>query len=53
MFSNSKGLSAVSVEGLARLFDTSAMSYEREAQRISKQIHTIAPIPTFKRSNGK
>ena len=53
MFANSKGLSAVSVEGLARLFDTSAMSYEREAQRISKQIHTTALITSYKRSNGK
>ena len=53
MFSNSKGFSAVSVEGLARHFDTSAMSYEREAQRISKQILTIALIPSYKRSNGK
>ncbi|VVN71903.1 hypothetical protein PS710_00484 [Pseudomonas fluorescens] len=53
MFSNSKGFSAKFVEGFSRLFDTSAMSYERHAQRISKQILTIAPRASSKRSNGK
>jgi len=53
MFSNSKGFSAVSVEGVSRLFDTTAMSFEREAQRISKQTLTVAPRASHKRSNEK
>jgi hypothetical protein len=39
MFTNSKGFSAVSVEGLARHFDTSAMSYERGATDIKTDPH--------------
>jgi hypothetical protein len=53
MNSYSKAFSATSAERFSRLFDTTAMSFEREAQRISKQIFTVAPSASRKRSGGK
>jgi hypothetical protein len=53
MASDTKGSTTVSLEGFSRLFGTTAMSFDREAQRISKQILTDAPRASDKRSSGK
>ncbi|WP_191632475.1 hypothetical protein [Pseudomonas fluorescens] len=53
MKSNSNGYSADATEGFSRLFSTTAMAFEREALRLSKQALMGAPTGTRKRSNGK
>jgi hypothetical protein len=53
MISKTSISSAQSVEGFSRLFSATAMAFERDASRLSRQIHTLAPRATHKRSNGK
>lgn len=53
MESDSKGFTAMSVEGFSRLFGATAMSFEWEAQRISKQTLTVALRASRKRSSRK
>lgn len=42
-----------SAEGFSRLFSATALAFEREASRLSRQIHTAVPRATNKRRNGK
>ncbi|MET0776653.1 MAG: hypothetical protein ABWZ65_14390 [Pseudomonas mandelii] len=53
MNSNPDVFSAEAAQDFYRLFDTTAMAFERDALRISKQIRMAAPGATRKRSNGK
>ncbi|MGE8144028.1 hypothetical protein ACQKP7_02330 [Pseudomonas frederiksbergensis] len=42
-----------STEGFSRLFDATAEAFEREASRLSRQIHAFAPRANTKRGRGK
>ena len=53
MNGHSKGVSSDSAEGFAMLFGSTAMSFEREAKRLSKQILTATSSSSRKRFNGK
>lgn len=53
MVSTTRMSSAESFEGFSRLFSSTAMAFEREASRLSRQIHAAAPKANGKRSNGK
>ncbi|QJI39517.1 hypothetical protein HKK52_00815 [Pseudomonas sp. ADAK2] len=42
-----------SAEGFSRLFSATALAFEREASRFSRQIYAAAPRAMNKHRNGK
>jgi hypothetical protein len=51
MNGHSKGVSSDSAEGFSMLFNSTAMAFEREAKRMSKQILTATSSSSRKRFN--
>lgn len=53
MNSNPDAYVAEVTQDFSRLFDATAMAFERDALRISRQVQMAAPRANRKRSNGK